>query len=81
MTLLTITNYVEKFDIGLILIILIPIVLTIVLIAAILKIFSINNKMDELLRNQDDIENLQLNTQYEIIDILNKIDNNTRQNF
>lgn len=81
MTLLTITNYVEEFDIGLILIILIPIVLTIALIAAILKIFSINNKMDELLRNQDDIENLQLNTQYEIIDILNKIDNNTRQNF
>lgn len=79
MTLLTITNYVEEFDIGLILIILIPIILTIILIAAILKIFSINNKMDELLRNQNDIENLQLNTQNEIIDILKKIEMNTRQ--
>lgn len=79
MTLLTITNYVEEFDIGLILIILIPIILTIVLIAAILKIFSINNKMDEVLRNQNDIENLQLNTQNEIIDILKKIEMNTRQ--
>jgi uncharacterized membrane protein len=79
MTLLTITNYVEEFDTGLILIFLIPIVLTIVLIAAILKIFSINNKMDEILRNQNDIENLQLNTQNEIIDILKKIEMNTRQ--
>lgn len=79
MTLLTITNYVEEFDIGLILIILIPIILTIILISAILKIFSINNKMDEVLRNQNDIENLQLNTQNEIIDILKKIEMNTRQ--
>lgn len=79
MTLLTITNYVEEFDTGLILIFLIPIVLTIVLIATILKIFSINNKMDEILRNQNDIENLQLNTQNEIIDILKKIEMNTRQ--
>lgn len=79
MTLLTITNYVEEFDTGLILIFLIPIILTIVLIAAILKIFSINNKMDEILRNQNDIENLQLNTQNEIIDILKKIEMNTRQ--
>lgn len=55
------------------------IALSIAVIDAILKLYSINNKMDELLRNQNDIENLQLNTQNEIIDILNKIDNNTRQ--
>ncbi len=55
------------------------IALSIAVIDAILKLYSINNKMDELLRNQNDIENLQLNTQNEIIDILKKIEMNTRQ--
>lgn len=55
------------------------IALSIAVIDAILKLYSINNKMDEILRNQNDIENLQLNTQNEIIDILKKIEMNTRQ--
>ena len=55
------------------------IALSIAVIDAIFKLYSINNKMDELLRNQNDIENLQLNTQNEIIDILKKIEMNTRQ--
>lgn len=71
----------ESFLILKIIIGVLSIALSIAVIDAILKLYSINNKMDELLRNQNDIENLQLNTQNEIIDILNKIDNNTRQNF
>lgn len=69
----------ESFLILKIIIGVLSIVLSIAVIDAILKLYSINNKMDELLRNQNDIENLQLNTQNEIIDILNKIEMNTRQ--
>lgn len=69
----------ESFVILKVIIGVLGIALSIAVIDAILKLYSINTKLDEILRNQNDIENLQLNTQNEIIDTLKRIEINTRK--
>lgn len=69
----------ESFVILKVIIGVLGITLSIAVIDAILKLYSINTKLDEILRNQNDIENLQLNTQNEIIDTLKRIEINTRK--
>lgn len=55
------------------------IALSIAVIDAILKLYSINNKMNEILRNQNDMRNLQMKNQNEMTEILKRIEVNTRQ--
>ena len=79
MTLLEITKQVNEGNIEEIipiLLILVPIIIGIIQFIAILTIFSINDKLKEVIRNQNDIENLHLETQYKIIELLEKIKEN-----
>lgn len=79
MTLLEITKQVNESNIEEIipiLLILVPIIIGIIQFIAILTIFSINDKLKEVIRNQNDIENLHLETQYKIIELLEKIKEN-----
>lgn len=59
-----------------ILLFLAQIIIGIITFIAILTIFSINDKLKEVIRNQNDIENLHLETQYKIIELLEKIKEN-----
>lgn len=79
MTLLAITKQVNEGNIEElipILLLLVPIITGIITFIAILTIFSINDKLKEVIRNQNDIENLHLETQYKIIELLEKIKEN-----
>lgn len=86
MTLIAITKQVNNGnleEIIPILLIIVPIIIGIITFIAILTIFSINDKLKEVIRNQNDIENMHLEgldkiikNQYKIIELQEKIKEN-----